>query len=258
MSPASTAGTALTALAAVKLGGAAAARVLGVLSHPQAELGVAGDAVVLTAGEQPDVLGQAALVFAAPTSLLGGNLWWLRGGGGQTLTCHVCWSVALTATYQSFLDAVQDPGLAELGLVRLGGDLTVEIFPSQRAQLLRQVGQQAGPGPSLQGGELLSLVTRVLSVDQLRQQKLLELLALPEHRGAGQAGAEVRDVRPGRDGDFVAGGLARAAAQGLHHDVGVQEVGGDDVGGEGRVLLLEHQGHDIVPNVSLSLELLLV
>lgn len=41
----------------------------------------------------------------------------------------------------------------------------------------------------------------------------------------------------------------------LDHDVGVEEVGGDHVGYERSVFLLEHDGDDVVPYVSLPLQL---
>lgn len=43
---------------------------------------------------------------------------------------------------------------------------------------------------------------------------------------------------------------------GLHHDEGVQEVAGDHVRREGGVGLLENDGHDVVANVPLPLQLL--
>ena len=45
---------------------------------------------------------------------------------------------------------------------------------------------------------------------------------------------------------------------GPDQDVGVQEVGGDDVRAEGRVSLLEHHSHDVVAYVSLALQLLAI
>ena len=51
-------------------------------------------------------------------------------------------------------------------------------------------------------------------------------------------------------------GVLRAGVDGLHDDEGVQEVGGDHVGGEGRVGVLEDDGHDVVANVPLPLQLL--
>ena len=45
---------------------------------------------------------------------------------------------------------------------------------------------------------------------------------------------------------------------GPDQDVGVQEVGGDDVRAEGRVSLLEHHRHDVVADVSFALQLLAV
>jgi len=41
----------------------------------------------------------------------------------------------------------------------------------------------------------------------------------------------------------------------LDHHVGVQEVGGDHVRNEGRVLLLEHHRHDVISYVPLPLQL---
>ena len=51
-------------------------------------------------------------------------------------------------------------------------------------------------------------------------------------------------------------GVLRAGVDGLHDDEGVQEVGGDHVGGEGRVGVLEDDGHDVVADVPLPLQLL--
>ena len=42
---------------------------------------------------------------------------------------------------------------------------------------------------------------------------------------------------------------------GLYHHVTVQEVGSNDVGHEGRVLLLEDDGHNVVADVPLLLQL---
>lgn len=39
----------------------------------------------------------------------------------------------------------------------------------------------------------------------------------------------------------------------LHHNISMEEVGGDHVGNEGSVFLLEYDGNDIIPYVSLSL-----
>ena len=54
-------------------------------------------------------------------------------------------------------------------------NLTVEVLRRELAELLREVGEEAGPCPPLQRRELLRLVARVLGVDQLRQQELFEL-----------------------------------------------------------------------------------
>lgn len=55
-------------------------------------------------------------------------------------------------------------------------------------------------------------------------------------------------------GHLVEGGV-RAGADRLDDDVGVQEVGRDHVRNKGSVFLLEYDGHDIVPDVPLSLQL---
>lgn len=41
----------------------------------------------------------------------------------------------------------------------------------------------------------------------------------------------------------------------MDHNVGVEKVGGDHVGDEGSVFLLEYNAHDVVPYVPLSLQL---
>lgn len=53
----------------------------------------------------------------------------------------------------------------------------------------------------------------------------------------------------------LVGDIVRARVLHLHHHVRVQEVGLDHVGHEGRVLLLEHDGDDVVAYVSLPLQL---
>ena len=59
--------------------------------------------------------------------------------------------------------------------------------------------------------------------------------------------------------DFGSGDGRRArVAHFLHDDERVQKIGGDHVGRERRVLLLENDGHDIVANVAFALELLCV
>ena len=54
---------------------------------------------------------------------------------------------------------------------------------------------------------------------------------------------------------YLVGGMVSVGVDGLYDHVAVQEVGGDDVGHEGRVLFLEHNGHDVVADVSLLLQL---
>lgn len=49
--------------------------------------------------------------------------------------------------------------------------------------------------------------------------------------------------------------IVRAGVDHLDHDVGVEEVGGDHVRHERSVLILENNGHDVVPYVPLSLQL---
>ena len=56
-------------------------------------------------------------------------------------------------------------------------------------------------------------------------------------------------------GSYLVLGVCRARIDGLHDDVGVQEVGSDHIGNEGRVVLLEDQRHDVVANVTLALQL---
>lgn len=53
----------------------------------------------------------------------------------------------------------------------------------------------------------------------------------------------------------LVGDVVRARVLHLHHHVGVQEVGLDHVGHKGSVLLLEHDGDDVVAYVSLPLQL---
>lgn len=53
----------------------------------------------------------------------------------------------------------------------------------------------------------------------------------------------------------LVGHVVRACILHLHHHVRVQEVGLDHVGDKGRVLLLEHDGNDVVAYVSLPLQL---
>lgn len=53
----------------------------------------------------------------------------------------------------------------------------------------------------------------------------------------------------------LVGDVVRARVLHLHHHVRVQEVGLDHVGHKGRVLLLEHDGDDVVAYVSLPLQL---
>ena len=50
-------------------------------------------------------------------------------------------------------------------------------------------------------------------------------------------------------------GAVGAPALGLHHYVGVQEVGRNHVRHKRRVLVLEDHSHDVVANVSLPLQL---
>lgn len=50
-------------------------------------------------------------------------------------------------------------------------------------------------------------------------------------------------------------GPVGAPALGLHHHVGVQEVGRNHVRHKRRVLILEDHSHDVVANVSLPLQL---
>lgn len=45
----------------------------------------------------------------------------------------------------------------------------------------------------------------------------------------------------------------RARVDYLDHNVGVEEIRGDHVWYKGSVFLLEHNGHDVVPYVPLSL-----
>ena len=54
---------------------------------------------------------------------------------------------------------------------------------------------------------------------------------------------------------YLVGGVVSVGVDGLYDHVAVQEVGGDDVGHEGRVLFLEHDGHDVVADVSFLLQL---
>lgn len=56
------------------------------------------------------------------------------------------------------------------------------------------------------------------------------------------------------DGHLVEN-VVRAGVDHLHHDVGVEEVGGDHVRHEGSILFLEYDSHDVVAYVSLSLQL---
>lgn len=49
--------------------------------------------------------------------------------------------------------------------------------------------------------------------------------------------------------------IVRAGVDHLDHNVGVEKVGGDHVGDEGSVFLLEYDAHDVVPYVPLSLQL---
>lgn len=46
-----------------------------------------------------------------------------------------------------------------------------------------------------------------------------------------------------------------ATPLGLHHYIGVQEVGCNHVGHEGCILILEDHSHDVIPNVPLPLQL---
>ena len=55
---------------------------------------------------------------------------------------------------------------------------------------------------------------------------------------------------------FPVSGVVGAGVDGLDEDEGVEEVGGDHVGGEGRVGVLEDDGHDVVADVPLPLQLL--
>src|SRR5262249_31149305 len=50
-------------------------------------------------------------------------------------------------------------------------------------------------------------------------------------------------------------GLARSGVDRLDDDEGVKEIAGDHIGHEGRILILEHNGHDIVADVPFSLNL---
>lgn len=50
-------------------------------------------------------------------------------------------------------------------------------------------------------------------------------------------------------------GLVCSGVNRLNDDKGVKKIAGDHVGHEGSVLVLEHDGHDIVTNVPLSLNL---
>lgn len=77
---------------------------------------------------------------------------------------------------------------------------------------------------------------------------------LPEDGGVGQRRAEEGHVVTGSDRDLVEGALGAALLQ-LHHHEGVQEIGGDHVGHEGGVLVLEDDGHDVVADVALPLKL---
>ena len=56
----------------------------------------------------------------------------------------------------------------------------------------------------------------------------------------------------GRTGHLVEN-IVRTRVDHLDHDVAMEEVGGDHVRYERSVLLLEHDGHDVVPYVPLSL-----
>lgn len=49
--------------------------------------------------------------------------------------------------------------------------------------------------------------------------------------------------------------IVRAGVHHLDHDVGMKKVGSDHVRYEGSVFLLEHDGHNVVPYVPLSLQL---
>ena len=54
---------------------------------------------------------------------------------------------------------------------------------------------------------------------------------------------------------FPVSGVVGAGVDGLDEDEGVEEVGGDHVGGERRVGVLEDDGHDVVADVPLPLDL---
>lgn len=58
-----------------------------------------------------------------------------------------------------------------------------------------------------------------------------------------------------RHGGYLVEGALGAPLLQLHHHKGVKEVGGDHVGDERRVLVLEDDGHDVVADVTLPLQL---
>lgn len=63
------------------------------------------------------------------------------------------------------------------------------------------------------------------------------------HRGEKEAGV------------YLVGGGLRAWLLRLHHNEGVEEVGGDHVGDEGRGLFLKNQRHDVISYVPFPLQL---
>lgn len=54
---------------------------------------------------------------------------------------------------------------------------------------------------------------------------------------------------------YLVGGGLRARLLRLHHDEGVEEVGGDHVGDERRGLFLKNQRHDVISDVPFPLQL---
>lgn len=79
------------------------------------------------------------------------------------------------------------------------------------------------------------------------------------HEMFGQAQPEHQQARapppPPQSCSHLVEGVAGARVLRLHHHIGVQEVGGNHVGDEGRVLVLEDDGHNVVADVPLPLQL---
>ena len=120
-----------------------------------------------------------------------------------------------------------------------------------------QVLQHLTPSPLLHPGELGRGVAGSLAVDDLGEEPVPEHRTLREDGLLPEVGLVGAHLVPGHHADLVPGRVELDLGRAADHYEGVEEVGLDAAGGEpGVVRLQEDNTHDVVPHVSLSLQLL--